>query len=41
MATDQTTVKSQVREFVQELASAKGISTFTDFHEYQSDRSYS
>jgi acyl carrier protein len=30
MAIDQTTVKSQVREFVQELASAKGISTFTD-----------
>lgn len=30
MAVDQSTVHTQVREFVQELASAKGISTFTD-----------
>jgi acyl carrier protein len=30
MAVDQSTVHNQLREFVQELASAKGISTFTD-----------
>jgi acyl carrier protein len=30
MAIDQSTVRSQVREFLQELASAKGISSFSD-----------
>jgi len=30
MAVDQATVHNQVREFVRELASGKGISTFTD-----------
>jgi acyl carrier protein len=30
MAIDQSTVRDQVREFVQNLASAKGISSFTD-----------
>jgi acyl carrier protein len=30
MAIDQSTVRDQVREFVQNLASAKGISAFTD-----------
>jgi len=30
MPVDQSTVHKQVREFVQELASAKGISSFTD-----------
>ena len=30
MAVDQSTVRDQVREFVQNLASAKGISSFTD-----------
>ena len=30
MAIDQSIVRSQVREFLQELASAKGISSFSD-----------
>jgi acyl carrier protein len=30
MAIDQSTVRDQVREFVQNLANAKGISSFTD-----------
>ena len=30
MPVDQSTVRNQIREFVQELASAKGISSFTD-----------
>jgi acyl carrier protein len=30
MAVDQATVHNQLREFVHELASAKGISSFTD-----------
>jgi len=30
MPVDQSTVHNQVREFVQELASSKGISSFTD-----------
>jgi len=30
MAVDQSTVHNQIREFVQELASGKGIASFTD-----------
>ena len=30
MPVDQSTVHNQIREFVQELASAKGIGSFTD-----------
>lgn len=30
MAIDQSTVRDQIREFVQSLASAKGIASFTD-----------